>query len=113
VNGKKADGEVVAGKFFAMTRTWKSGDRVEYEIGMPLALQAVDAQTPQLVALVKGPLALFAVGNSPASFTSAQLLAASASSSDWIVAGDSGKVTYRPFSAIGDEPYQLYQKIKV
>jgi uncharacterized protein len=113
VNGKKADGEVVAGKFFAMTRTWKTGDRVEYEIGMPLALQAVDAQTPQLVALVKGPLALFAVGNSPASFTSAQLLAASASSSDWIVAGDSGKVTYRPFSAIGDEPYQLYQKIKV
>ena len=116
VNGKKADGEVVAGKFFAMTRTWKNGDRIEYEIGMPLRLQAVDAQTPQLVALVNGPVALFAVGNLPAGFTGAQLLGASAagvSSADWMVQGDAGKVTFRPFTAVGDETYQLYQNIKI
>src|SRR5271156_6957150 len=91
VNGKKADGEVVAGKFFAMTRTWKNGDRIEYEIGMPLRLQAVDAQTPQLVALVNGPVALFAVGELPAGFTGGAVLGASAagvSSADWMVQGD-------------------------
>jgi uncharacterized protein len=115
VNGKQVDGDVTAGKFFAIARTWKNGDRVEYEIGMPLRLDAVDAQTPQLVALSRGPLALFAVGQVPASFTRAQLLAASAagaSSEDWIVQGDAGKVTLRPFAAIGDEDYQLYQNVK-
>jgi len=115
VNGKKADGAAVPGKFFALTRTWKNGDRVEYEIGMPLRLQAVDAQTPQLVALARGPVALFAVGSLPPNFTGAQLLAGSpagTSSTDWVVAGDTGKVTFRPFAAISDEPYQLYQKIR-
>jgi DUF1680 family protein len=115
VNGKQVDGDVTAGKFFAIARTWKNGDRVEYEIGMPLRLDAVDAQTPQLVALSRGPLALFAVGQVPASFTRAQLLAASAagaSSEDCIVQGDAGKVTLRPFAAIGGEDYQLYQNVK-
>ena len=115
VNGKRVDGDATAGKFFAIARTWKNGDRVEYEIGMPLRLEAVDAQTPQLVALSRGPVALFAVGQLPASFTRAQLLAASAagdSSEDWIVQSDAGKVTLRPFAAIGDEDYQLYQNLK-
>ena len=48
VNGKKVEGEVVAGKFFELSRTWKGGDRVEYEIEMPLSLQAVDPENPQI-----------------------------------------------------------------
>jgi uncharacterized protein len=115
VNGTKADGDVVAGKFFAITRTWKNGDRVEYEIGMPVRLQAVDAETPQLAALMHGPLALFAVGNLPESFTKAQLLGPSkvaAAAGDLVVQGDSGIVTFRPFAGIKDEKYQLYQKIR-
>jgi DUF1680 family protein len=115
VNGKKTDGDVVAGKFFAITRTWRSGDRVEYEIGMPLRLQPVDAQTPQLVALIRGPQALFAVSNLSANFSREQLLAASAagaSSQDWIAQSDSGNVTFRPFTTVGNESYQLYQKLK-
>jgi DUF1680 family protein len=115
VNGKRVDGDVAAGKFFPIARTWKNGDRVEFEIGMPLRLQAVDAQTPQVVALVRGPVALFAVGKLPASFSRSQLLAASAagtSSDDWIVQGDAGKVTLRPFAAVGEEDYRLYQKVK-
>jgi uncharacterized protein len=115
INGKKAEGDLVAGKFFALPRTWKNGDRVEFEIGMPLSLQAVDAENPQIVALRRGPLALFGVGNLPAKFSRAQLLAASAasqSSEDWLVQGDAGKITFRPFAAIGDESYRLYQQIE-
>jgi uncharacterized protein len=114
VNGKRVGGEVVAGKFFALSRTWKNGDRVEYEIGMPLRLQAVDAENPQVVALLRGPVALFAVGNLPAELSREQLLAASSaaqSSEDWLVQSDVGKVTFRPFAAIGDDPYRLYQKV--
>jgi len=114
VNGKRVDADVVPGKFFALSRTWKSGDRVEYEIGMPLRLQPVDTENPQMEALVRGPVALFAVGNLPGSFSRAQLLAAASAgqtSEDWLVQSDAGKVTFRPFSAIGDEPYRLYQKV--
>jgi hypothetical protein len=115
VNGKRTEGDVVAGKFFPIARTWKSGDRVEFEIGMPLRLQPVDAENPQIAALVRGPLGLFAVGDLPASFSRAHLLAASAvgaSSTDWMVQNDRGKVAFRPFSAIGQESYRLYQKVE-
>jgi hypothetical protein len=64
--------------------------------------------------LRRGPLALLVVGNLPAKFSSAQLLAASVasqSSEDWLVQGDAGKITFRPFAAIGDENYRLYQQI--
>jgi len=113
VNGKRVEGDLVAGKFFALPRTWKNGDRVEFEIGMPLSLQAVDAENPQIVALRRGPLALIGVGNLPSKFSRAQLLAASPasqSSEDWLVQGDAGKVTFRTFAAIGDETYRLYQQ---
>jgi uncharacterized protein len=115
VNGKRVDGEVVAGTFFAVSRTWKNGDRIEYEIGMPLRLQAVDAQTPQTVALLRGPVSLFGVGNLPAKFSRAQLLSATAlspSSGELTVQTDAGKVTFRPFSAVGDAPYRLYQTVE-
>jgi DUF1680 family protein len=115
VNGKRMEGDVVPGKFFPVARTWKSGDRVEFEIGMALRLQPVDAQNPQIVALVRGPLALFAVGDLPASFSREQLLAASAtgsSATDWIVQSDRGKVAFRPFAAIGHESYRLYQNVE-
>ena len=115
INGKKVEGDVVAGKFFELSRTWKTGDRVEYEIGMPLSLQAVDPENPQIVAVRRGPLALFGVGNLPASFSRAQLLAASAasaSSENWLVQGDAGKITFKPFGAVGDEPYRLYHTVK-
>ncbi len=115
VNGKKAEREVVPGKFFELSRTWKNGDRVEYEIGMPLSLQAVDPENPQIVALRRGPLALFGTGNLPTNFARAQLLAASAasqSSENWLVAGDAGKIKFSPFAAFGDEPYRLYHKVE-
>jgi DUF1680 family protein len=115
INGKRVEGDLVAGKFFALPRTWKNGDRVEFEIGMPLSLQAVDAENPQIVALRRGQLALFGAGNLPGKFSRAQLLAASAasqSSEDWLVQGDSGKIVFRPFAAIGDETYRLYQQVE-
>lgn len=115
VNGMRVDIEVVPGKFLALRRTWKMGDRVEYEIGMPLRLEAVDQQNPNTVALVRGPLALLAVGNIPAKITRTQLLAAtvaSQSSEDWLVKSDAENFTLRPFASIGDEAYRLYHNLQ-
>jgi uncharacterized protein len=113
VNGKRVEGEATPGKFFAISRTWKSGDRIELEIGMPLRLEAVDPENPNMVALVRGPLALFATGDLPAKFGRGQLLAAAASQSseNWLVQGNAGKIAFRPFAIIGDEPYRLYQSV--
>jgi uncharacterized protein len=80
-----------------------------------LRLRAVDPETPGTVALLHGPVALFAVGSLPTTFSKKQLLtalAASATSEDWMVEGDAGKVTFRPFGAIRDEEYRLYQVVK-
>jgi DUF1680 family protein len=115
INGKRVEGEVVPGKFLALSRSWKAGDRVEFEIGMPLRLEAVDAQNANTVALMRGPVAFFAVGELPAKITRPQLLAATAasqSSQDWVVGSDAHSLTLRPFAALGDEAYRLYHKVE-
>jgi len=115
VNGRRADAPIEPGKFLALRRTWKDGDRVELELEMPLRLEAVDDQNPDTVALMRGPVALFAVGDSPAHLTRKQLLAAAPvarSSDDWAAQTDSGLLVVRPFASIMSESYRLYQQVE-
>src|SRR4029077_1173466 len=104
VNGNRVSESVQPGAFASIRRTWKDGDRVELELPMPLRLEAVDANHPNLVALMRGPLVLFAVADSQPAFEKAELLRAQATNN---VAGDSiatsteGKpVSMRPFMSI-------------
>ena len=53
VNGTQVDAPVTKG-FAALQRKWKDGDRVELHLPMPMRLEAVDAQHPETVALVRG-----------------------------------------------------------
>jgi DUF1680 family protein len=111
VNGNSAAGDIAPGKFLALRRQWKTGDRIEFEVGMPLRLEPVDAQNPNTVALMRGPVAYFAVGDVPPNIGRTQLLAANAvlaSSDDWRAMCDGVPLTLRPFTAIGDEAYRLY-----
>ena len=48
------------GSWAELDRTWKNGDRVELSLDMPLRLVPLDAQHANLVALVRGPVTLFA-----------------------------------------------------
>ena len=115
VNGRRAEAAVEPGKFMAIRRTWNDGDRVEIEFEMPLRLESIDDQNRNTVALVRGPLALFAVDEIPARITRQQLLAATKvakSSHDWRAQTDSGVLTLRPFAAIMSEGYRLYQRVE-
>jgi hypothetical protein len=115
LNGNRTSNELVPGKFLALQRTWKNGDRVELELEMPLRLDAVDNENPNRVALMHGPIALFAVGDMPSRITRAQLLAATPapqSKEDWLVRTDSGTLTMRPFASIMSENYRLYQTVE-
>jgi DUF1680 family protein len=114
VNDKKVDNPIEPGKFLAIQRAWKDGDRISMEMEMPLRLEAIDEQNQNHVALVRGPLALFAVDTIPEKITRKQLLsaaAASQSSEDWVAPGDSGTLRLRPFSAIMSEGYRLYHRV--
>src|SRR5262249_20141254 len=99
LNGQRADNQIVPGKFLALQRTWKDGDRIELELEMPLRLEPVDQQNPDRVALIHGAIALFGVDNIPEHITRKQLLAAvrsPQSSQDWLVKTDNGSLTLRP-----------------
>jgi DUF1680 family protein len=115
VNGNKVDGEAMPGKFLAVQRTWKDSDRVELEFEMPLYLESVDKENPNTVALMRGPLAMFGIGEIPTRLTRAQLLAASAlakDADDYIVKTDSGTLVMRPFMTIMSEGYRLYLPVQ-
>jgi uncharacterized protein len=116
VNGTRVSDSAQPGTFAAIRRTWKDGDRVELELPMPLHIEAVDANHPKLVALMRGPLVLFAVADSQPSFDRNTLLQAKPTnnvSGDWLADSvDGSRVTMRPFMNIDKESYSTYVLLK-
>jgi DUF1680 family protein len=112
VNGKRVSQTPQPGTFAAIRRIWKDGDCVEVELPMPLRLEVVDANHPNLVALLHGPLVLFAVSDAQPSFDKNALLQAhptSSSSGDWAATSAEGNaVMMRPFMNIDRESYATY-----
>ena len=116
VNGTRVSNPVQPGTFATIRRTWKDGDRVELELPMPLRVEMVDANHPNLVALVQGPLVLFAVADSQPRFDRNGLLQAKPTNNatgDWLAtAADGSSVTMRPFMNIDKESYSTYVQLK-
>jgi uncharacterized protein len=115
INGKRTGSAPEPGKFARIDRTWKNGDRIEIEFDMPTVLEPVDPQHPNLMAAVHGPLALFAVGEIPATMPKQNLLAAAQSTpgaTNWSVKTQNGAVSLKPFTAIKDEHYRLYFNVQ-
>ncbi|PWT83279.1 MAG: hypothetical protein C5B58_06785 [Acidobacteria bacterium] len=116
INGKKVANAVQPGTFTAVRNTWKDGDRIEIELPMPLRLEAVDANHPDTVALVQGPLMLMAIGESQPTFDSQSLLRAKPANNvagDWLATAVDGKqIAMRPFMTIEKENYSAYVRTK-
>jgi uncharacterized protein len=108
VNGKRVE-SVVAGKFATIRRTWKSGDRIEMDLPMKLRLEPIDAEHPQIVALLCGPLVLFAITDEPPTATPRQLLAAKKTGQhEWQIEIAGKLLRLLPFTAIEDQQYSTY-----
>ena len=116
VNGVRVSDAPQPGTFAAIRRNWKDGDRVELELPMPLRLETVDVNHPKLVALMQGPLVLFAIADSQPSFDRNALLQAKPAnnaSGDWFAeSADGSRVTMRPFMNIDKESYSTYVILK-
>jgi DUF1680 family protein len=116
VNGNRVSSPVEPGTFASVRRNWKDGDRVELELPMPLRLEVVDANHPNLVALMHGPLVLFALGDAQPTFEESGLLRAKPmnnSAGDWLANSTGGaSVTMRPLMNIDKESYSTYVLLK-
>jgi len=116
VNGVRTQGIVGPGRFAAIRREWKTGDRVELELPMTIRLEAIDARNPNTVALIRGPLVLMAVkedqdGPLP-KVTREQLLNAQrVSARQWQANAASGPLTLMAFPSLGERPYTTYLNV--
>lgn len=115
VNGVHQTGLAEPGRFAAVRREWKSGDRVELEFPLRMRIEAIDARHTDTVALLRGPLVLMAVkpqqqAQAPR-VTRLQLLAAKRMSErEWQVKAAGGPVTMLPFTEVGERAYTTYVK---
>jgi len=110
VNGRVQPG-VVPGRFASIVREWREGDRITLTIDRTLRLEAVDAQHPDRVAAMQGPLALFALGGDTPGFTRAQLMSLSQRTPGGTEWGFAGGPVFAPYFAFGGEQSRLYQVV--
>jgi hypothetical protein len=109
VNGGPVTASVDKG-FVTIRRVWKDGDRIDLDLVLPLRLEPIDASHPETVALVRGPLVLFAVGKNPGRVARQQLLSAAKVTGEnaWSAGTGPGRFLFRPFYAINGESYLTY-----
>jgi uncharacterized protein len=114
LNGKRLAVDLTPGKFATIVRSWKNGDRVALEFDIPSTLQPADPQHRGLVALKYGSLALFAIEPGDAPLKRSELSGArqiASGSMIWEAGTSAGKMTFKPFQAIEEERYRLYQQV--
>src|ERR1700739_3745249 len=116
VNGNRQKDAAEPGRFAAVQREWKSGDRVELELPLRMRLEPIDARHSNTVALLRGPLVLMSVkeqqeGPLP-QITRSQLLAARrVNEREWQASSSNGAVSLVAFTALGSRPYSVYVKV--
>jgi uncharacterized protein len=113
VDGSAIPTAGAVGKFATIRRLWKDGDYIEMNLPMKLRLEAIDERNPQTVALMCGPLVLFAITDVPPKVTARQLLAARKTGrQQWQVDTAGGTIDMLPFIAIADQQYSTYLTVQ-
>ena len=115
VNGKQQPVTPQAG-FVILDREWRTGDQVELLLPQALRLEAL-AGHPELVALLCGPLVLFALRapgeTGPIELPGDALLGAQRTGTrEWRIRGESGERTFVPFTEVGERAYSTYVKTR-
>ena len=109
VNGNPVSPSVSTG-FASLFRQWKDGVLIELELSLPMRLEPIDPQHLNTVALMHGPVVLFALAENAPLITRKELLSSVrlTSESGWQANTASGPMKLQPFTAIHDEPYMTY-----
>ena len=109
VNGEAIYPGITRG-FATLQRTWRNDDRIQMDFDLPIRLEPIDPDHPNTVALLRGPLVLFATHEVPASIPRRQLLGTHrfpmTDTVAWVAANS--WVMFRPFTYINVETYRTY-----
>jgi hypothetical protein len=117
VNGTRLSEAPEPGRFAAIRREWRAGDRIELELPLVKRLESIDGGHPDTVALIAGPLVLMKVdpGSSNAAISRETLLAAQRTphgAHEWQAATTAGRpIKLKPFLDIDTETYATYQTV--
>jgi uncharacterized protein len=111
VNGRLADVAATPGTFLKISRDWRDGDTVAVTFPKSLRFEPVDAQEPNLAALMYGPIMLVALADGEVNFDEDET-----HPENWIQMKDKATLTFqakdgrifRPFYLIKDERYTTY-----
>jgi DUF1680 family protein len=120
VNGAATHGK--PGTWAEVTRTWRSGDRVDVRIPLTLRMEPVDRQHPRRVALVRGPVVMVlddwvfeTIPRLPEPTNLDKELLADDSPGVFRLAPRDGsriQAKFRPFYAVGEvTPYRMYHDL--
>ncbi|HTV06953.1 MAG TPA: beta-L-arabinofuranosidase domain-containing protein [Acidobacteriaceae bacterium] len=116
VNGSHVAPPVTLG-FATLQREWKDGDRIELTLPLPMRLEPIDPQHSDTVALLRGPLVLFALNTEAPRVTRQQLFAAqrgpgrTLEETAWHAQTDSGPLRLVPFTGLGEDRYTTYLNV--
>ncbi len=109
VSGKRVESDIRPGSFKAIRREWRTGDRLGLELPLTKRLEAIDARHANTVALLCGPLVLFAITDAKPVVTREQLLSATkVGERSWRAATSGAPLKLMPFTSIADEEYSTY-----
>jgi uncharacterized protein len=111
VNGKRWSDPITPGRFAAISRQWRGGDHIDLQLPRRVRLEPIDLQHPETVAVLCGPLVLFAIINSSQQppITRSQLLAVKQTGKQvWQAGAASDPVKLLPYVAIDEEQYSTY-----
>ena len=116
INGKRQGEVLEPGRFAALRREWRAGDRIELELPQVTRLERIDAEHPDTVALLAGPSVLMRIDPNPANapISRERLLAArpiSPGAHEWQASTPGGPVKLKPFLDIDTESYSVYQSV--
>jgi uncharacterized protein len=116
-NGMRDSRKLEPGSFAELHRTWKTGDRIELDLPFTTRLEPVDAEHPDTVALITGPLVLMAIkseAQDPATkqWSRGELLAATQAPNQGHEWRTEGALTLKPFADIQDESYTTYLQLE-
>ncbi len=113
VNGAALEAQ--PGSFVALRRLWRTGDEIHLQLPCAPRLEAVNAQHPNTVALLCGPLVLFARledGRTLRPERAELLRVRRAGPLLWQTQVQGVAVSFVPYTAIEDEPYTTFLNLR-
>jgi hypothetical protein len=109
VNGRAVSAPIGDG-FATVRRDWRDGDEIALDLPLPVRLEPIDPDHPACVAVVRGPLVLFALTESAPRLERGRLAAPERipGQAAWTVETADGPLRLVPFTEIGEDPYLTY-----